>query len=83
MARDVPNKHILDTSVWNELYKDPNRDAIVQKLRTTVILPTSIAITELAAIQDQEKRTGILQPDEAWKRKQAARYTEPAHHDGV
>jgi hypothetical protein len=61
MARDVPNKHILDTSVWNELYKDPDRDAIVQKLRTTVILPTSIAITELAAIQDPEKRTGILQ----------------------
>lgn len=61
MTRDVPNKHVLDTSAWNELYNDPNRDVIVKQLQSTTIVPTSVAITELAAIQDPEKRIAILQ----------------------
>jgi hypothetical protein len=61
MAKDVRNRHILDTSAWNELYNDPKRDVIAKKLRTTVILPTSVAITELAAIKTLEKRSAILQ----------------------
>jgi hypothetical protein len=61
MTRDVPNKHILDTSAWNALYNDSDRDAIVKKLRSTTIVPTSVAITELAAIENSEKRIAILQ----------------------
>jgi hypothetical protein len=61
MAMDIPNKHILDTSAWNALFEDKRRDDLVAVLQTKVILPTSVAITELAAIEDPEHRIAILQ----------------------
>jgi hypothetical protein len=60
MARDVPEKHILDTSAWNALFDDAEREGIIDILRTKTILPTCVAISELAAIEDQERRLALL-----------------------
>src|SRR5262249_40842225 len=59
-ARDVPEKHILDTSAWNGLLDDPKRDDLLAVLRTMVIIPTAIAISEIAAIQNTERRHALL-----------------------
>jgi hypothetical protein len=32
MGGDIPNNHILDTSAWNDLIRDPDLDLIVEKL---------------------------------------------------
>jgi predicted nucleic acid-binding protein len=51
MSSQLANKHILDTSAWNALFDDEKREDLVKILRRKVILPTSVAITELAAIE--------------------------------
>ena len=61
MAKDIPNMHILDTSAWNALFEDERRKDLVHMLRKTAILPTSVAVTELAAIEDSAHRLAILQ----------------------
>jgi hypothetical protein len=60
MVRDIPEKHILDTSAWNELFDDPERSVLGEKLDTKNIVPTSIAISEIAAIENRERRIGLL-----------------------
>ncbi|MDR3717851.1 MAG: hypothetical protein P4K98_03560 [Bryobacteraceae bacterium] len=60
MARDVQGKHILDTSAWNKLFDDLKRDQLLQKLRTTVVVPTTLAICELAATKDPERRQALV-----------------------
>ena len=60
MARDIRNKQVLDTSAWNNLYDDPKRDGLVKVLRTKVILRTAVAISELAAIEDPDRRHAIV-----------------------
>jgi hypothetical protein len=58
VARDVPEKHILDTSAWNALFDDAEREGIIDILRTKTILPTRVAISEVAAIE--ERRLALL-----------------------
>jgi hypothetical protein len=60
MASDIRDKHILDTSAWNQLFDDPRRDLIIEKVQAKAILPTSVAISELAAIENPERRIAIL-----------------------
>jgi hypothetical protein len=60
MARDIRNKHILDTSAWNNLYDDPGSDRLIKILRTKIVLPTALAISELAAIENPDRRHGII-----------------------
>ena len=60
MAGDIRYKHILDTSAWNALFDDPNQDSILEMLQTKAILPTSLAISEVAAIEDQERRLALF-----------------------
>ena len=61
MLRDFKDKHILDTSAWNRFYDDPNRQSVIEGITTETILPTCVAISELAAIEDAERRLAILQ----------------------
>jgi hypothetical protein len=60
MAGDIPNKHILDTSAWNNLANDPDLDRILEKLRSVAIVPTALAIAEIAATEDPERRLALL-----------------------
>lgn len=60
MAGDVPNKHILDTSAWNNLIDDADLDLILEKLRSVAIVPTALAIAEIAATKDRERRLALL-----------------------
>jgi hypothetical protein len=60
MAGDIPNKHILDTSAWNDLANDPGLDLILEKLRSVAIVPTALAIAEIAATEDPERRLALL-----------------------
>ena len=60
MAGDIPNKHILDTSAWNDLANDPGLDLILEKLRSVAILPTALAIAQIAATEDPERRLSLL-----------------------
>jgi hypothetical protein len=60
MLSDIRDKHILDTSAWNALFDDPDRDLLVQAVLSRTILPTCIAITEVAAIDDLTRRVDIL-----------------------
>ena len=60
MARDIPNKHILDTSAWNDLLNDPDLDLILEKLRSVAVVPTALAIAEIGAIEDPERRLALL-----------------------
>ncbi len=60
MAGDVSNKHVLDTNARNDLFDDPVRDYLLEVLRTTVVLPTTLAISELAATEDAERRHALL-----------------------
>jgi len=61
MSSERTNKHILDTSAWNALFDDEKREDLVSILRKKVVLPTSIAISELSAIEDSARRISILQ----------------------
>lgn len=60
MVWEIPDKHILDTSAWNQLFDDPDRALLVEKLDTKNIVPTSIAISEISAIETRERRIGLL-----------------------
>jgi hypothetical protein len=60
MARDIQDKHVLDTSVWNNIYDDSERDRLIKVLRTKVILPTALAISESAAIAESDRRHAII-----------------------
>ena len=60
MLSDVRNKHILDTSAWNALFDDPDRDLLIKAALSRTIFPTCIAIAEVAAIEDTARRMGIL-----------------------
>ncbi len=48
MPGEIPNKHILDTSAWNNLANDPD----LEGLRSAAIVPTALAIAEIAATED-------------------------------
>ena len=61
MSSQRANKHILDTSAWNALFDDDKREDLISILRKKVVLPTSIAISELSAIEDSVRRISILQ----------------------
>lgn len=60
MLSDVRDKHILDTSVWNALFDDSDRDQLIEAALFRTIFPTCIAITEVAAIEDTARRVDIL-----------------------
>src|SRR5260221_58314 len=60
MADDVANKHILDTSAWNHLIDDPDLDLILEKLRSVAIVPTALAIAEIGATEDSDRRLALL-----------------------
>ena len=60
MLSDVRNKHILDTSAWNALFDDADRDLLIEAALSRTIFPTCIAITEVAAIEDAARRMDIL-----------------------
>ena len=60
MLSDVRNKHILDTSAWNALFDDPDRDLLIEAALSRTIFPTCIAITEVAATEDAARRMNIL-----------------------
>ena len=60
MVWEIPDKHILDTSAWNQLFDDSDRALLVEKLDTKNIVPTSIAISEISAIETRERRIGLL-----------------------
>ena len=60
MAGDLQDKHILDTSAWNALLDDPRQDALLEILRTKVVIPTTLAISEIAATPGSERRHALL-----------------------
>jgi hypothetical protein len=60
MVADIRDKHILDTSVWNALFDDPRRDTLLAIIATKVVLPTTLAISELAATEDSTRRTALV-----------------------
>jgi hypothetical protein len=60
MLSDMPNKHILDTSAWNALFDDPDRNLLIKAALSRTIFPTCIAITEVAATEDTARRIDIL-----------------------
>jgi hypothetical protein len=60
MLSDVRDKHILDTSAWNALFDDPERDVIVDAALSRTIFPTCISITEVAATEDTARRIDVL-----------------------
>ena len=57
---DLPKRHILDTSAWNALFDDSDSQAIVGHLESTTILPTTLAISELAATEDETRRLALI-----------------------
>src|SRR4051812_43119528 len=60
MAAEIRHKQILDTSAWNNLMDDSCLDRIREKLRSVTIIPTALAIAEIAATQCQGRRLGLL-----------------------
>jgi len=60
MTRDVVDQYILDTSAWNHLFDDPNREQIVEGMRFKAVIPTSLVIAETAAIEDRGRRLALL-----------------------
>jgi hypothetical protein len=60
MASEIPNNQILDTSAWNNLIDDPGLDLVRAKLRSGTIIPTALAIAEIAATENRERRRGLL-----------------------
>src|SRR5690242_1246198 len=59
-ARDLRDTHILDTSAWNQLYDDPRREQLVQVLQMKIVIPTTLAISEISAEPNEERRHGLL-----------------------
>ncbi len=60
LLSDVRNKHILDTSAWNALFDDFDRDLLIEAALSRTIFPTCIAITEVVATEDTARRIDIL-----------------------
>jgi hypothetical protein len=60
MADEVKNKQILDTSAWNALLDDSRPDHLLEFLRAVTILPTTLAVSELAATEDGERRRALI-----------------------
>ena len=59
MAGDLRDKQILDTSAWNALFDDPRRDDLLEILQTKIIIPTTLAISEISATPDPERRHAL------------------------
>jgi len=60
MAGDLRDKQILDTSAWNALFDDPRRDDLLEILQTKIIIPTTLAISEISATPDPERRHALI-----------------------
>jgi len=60
LVADFPDKHILDTSAWNAFYDDPEKELLIEAAFGKTILPTCVAITEVAAIESNTRRIDIL-----------------------
>jgi len=60
MAGEIPNKHILDTSAWNHLLKDPGSGRILERLQSIVVIPTALVIAEIGATENSEWRLALL-----------------------
>ena len=60
MVAEFRDKHILDTSAWNALYDDREKEIVIEAALGKTILPTCVAITEVAAIEDNTRRVDIL-----------------------
>jgi len=60
LVADFRDKHILDTSAWNALYDDPEKEIVIAAALGKTILPTCVAITEIAAIENYTRRIHIL-----------------------
>jgi len=56
MLSDVRNKHVLDTSPWNALFDDPDRDLLIEAALSWTIFPTCIAIIEVTTSEDTVRR---------------------------
>jgi len=59
-ARKLHDTHIPDTSAWNALLNDTRRDDIVAALQNKVVIPTTVAISKIAATKDVAYRQGLL-----------------------
>jgi hypothetical protein len=46
MLSEVGDKHLLDTSSWNALFDDPDRDRLVEAALSRTIFPTCIAMSD-------------------------------------
>lgn len=60
MVQDLQDKHVLDTSGWNALFDDPRKDVFLDILRTKVVIPTTLAIAEIAAEPDPNRRHALF-----------------------
>lgn len=60
IAEDLGNRHVLDTSAWNHLLDDTDRDGLVGALREIPVLPTALSIEELCATPDDGRRRALL-----------------------
>jgi predicted nucleic acid-binding protein len=60
LVADFRDKHILDTSAWNALYDDREKEIVIEATFGKTILPTCVAITEVAAIGNNTRRIDIL-----------------------
>jgi len=60
-SRELKNRHILDTSAVNKVLDDPESARIVERLKETEILPTTVAIAEICAEPDATHRRRLLE----------------------
>jgi hypothetical protein len=60
LVADFRDKHILDTSAWNALYDDCEKEIVIEAAFGKTILPTCVAIIEVAAIENNIRRIDIL-----------------------
>ena len=60
MAGDLRDKQILDTSAWKALFDDPRRDDLLEILQTKIVIPTTLAISEISATPDPERRHALI-----------------------
>lgn len=60
MMDDIPNKHILDTSAYNHLLDDTDRDLIIRRSLRVTVVPTALAIAEIAATENHDRRLALL-----------------------
>jgi hypothetical protein len=60
MSGDLQDKNILDTSAWNAFIDDQEQDSIIEILSAKVVIPTALAISEVAAVPEHERRYALL-----------------------